>query len=138
MVFVGMKVFVLTSVASITSLIFIFLIILYDIPLFAGIDYVVNSICLCLMSAYYDDDIYYKRICFICVKCCDPKGYSTKKRYISNKKQTKDKLTTPDRTDQSDHTLGHSLANSTTSADTMSQIRHAHTALKKGNDGNSY
>ena len=34
-----------------------------------AIDVVINCICICLMTPYYPDDMYYNRLCGCCIKC---------------------------------------------------------------------
>ena len=66
------KLCILTVVAicstGIGALIYYFILPLIS---FAGIDMMINSLCLMLSFAHYD--LFYKRLCFCCRKCCEYK-----------------------------------------------------------------
>lgn len=65
---IGMKYAILTSVASITSLIFIVMV-SFELSLIAPFDYITNMICMILMTPYYDDKIYFQKLCCGAIKC---------------------------------------------------------------------
>eukprot|EP01084_Bolivina_argentea_P274373 467652_1 len=40
------------------------------------LDNVINPICLLMMTSYYPSNIFYERLCCLCILCCDPKRKS--------------------------------------------------------------
>lgn len=65
----GIKSKILTWTAIISTLVML-LILAIITPVFIQIDILINCICICLMSPYYPDKIYYYRLCYSCIKCC--------------------------------------------------------------------
>ena len=65
---VGIKYTILTSVASLSSLLFLFAV-MAGLALAGPIDFITNMICLILMTPYYNDKDYYSRMCCGTIKC---------------------------------------------------------------------
>eukprot|EP01083_Nonionella_stella_P299342 1016285_1 len=75
----GYKYKVLVLVASVTTLAWIvFAMAEMDVisTILMLLDYVVNPICLLMMTPYYPNNIYYERLCCACTFCCDWKRRS--------------------------------------------------------------
>eukprot|EP01084_Bolivina_argentea_P171297 296770_1 len=67
---IGIKVSVLTSVSSITTIGALIAFVAFTFAHIFPFDWVINSVCLMLMTPYYPDEIYFHRLCGICIKCC--------------------------------------------------------------------
>eukprot|EP01083_Nonionella_stella_P210777 762739_1 len=70
----GYKYKVLVITASTTTFLYIFVYIagLTSTALVLLLfDNVVNPVCILLMTPYYPSNIYYERLCYVCVSCCD-------------------------------------------------------------------
>ena len=96
MIYVGIKLLVVTSVCVITTVLTLSLLTSGYLGYMCGVDVVVNSVCVCLMTAYYRDDKYYERLCYLCLCCC-PKKYQSKDRMkqlvVENNREYKDTVT---------------------------------------------
>ena len=68
LVYVGTKYVILTSVASVSTFIFM-LMIVFRMSWGGSYDWIINIICLILMTPYYDEKRYYKRLCCGTIKC---------------------------------------------------------------------
>ena len=69
---IAIKLSVLTSIALFTEILYI-VIILWIIPNFQiviPIDMIVNIISMSLMTPFYNDKIFFQRLCCLCVGCC--------------------------------------------------------------------
>eukprot|EP01084_Bolivina_argentea_P093063 167399_1 len=74
---IGLKATILTTTASISSMIMLtFLQITYFSYFLVKMDEVINSICIILMTAYYADSKYYKKLCCGMLWCCNLCGIS--------------------------------------------------------------
>eukprot|EP00483_Globobulimina_turgida_P007340 UN07354 len=74
MLYAGFKCKVCVICASVTSLIWVISLLfgVFSVScITTGIDFIINMICLMLMTPYYDDNIWYKRLCCLCIVCCD-------------------------------------------------------------------
>ena len=72
----GNKYVILTMIATLSTFM-LMVIVKMGYALFAGIDFITNMICLMLMTPYYNDKVYYERICCgairlsnWCLVCC--------------------------------------------------------------------
>ena len=65
---ISIKYFILTSVASFSSLLFITIVVI-GFVLVAPLDYITNMVCLMLMTPYYNRGQYYEKICCLTIKC---------------------------------------------------------------------
>eukprot|EP01084_Bolivina_argentea_P277488 473742_1 len=77
--YMGYKYKVLVCVCAITTLLWIMLFVVgvsWFGTIVAQVDFVINPLCLILMTEYYPSDIYYEKLCYICIRCCDVKGES--------------------------------------------------------------
>eukprot|EP01084_Bolivina_argentea_P205533 351094_1 len=78
MIYVGAKYTILTAVAAFTTLLVILLAVLTpNLAFLVGTDGIFNAIAIMLMTPYYPDDIYYERLCCLCLKC-SPVEYRSK------------------------------------------------------------
>lgn len=88
-----------------------------------GLDNVINCLSLAFMGPYYDDHtndyLSYRKLCHVCAKCCDRKGYSM--QYDSTRKRGAS-------TGESHRVSG--VSGAALSGDTLSA--HAHIAEKLG------
>lgn len=57
------------ALSSTAIMLVIFFVFRFDL---AWVDMVVNSVCLLLMTPYYDDAVYYRNVCWLCIKICTP------------------------------------------------------------------
>ena len=69
----GTKSKILIWNAILSTLFHMIFIIITDSPTTVTVDIVVNCICICLMTPYYADDMYYNRLCCLCIGCCHDK-----------------------------------------------------------------
>eukprot|EP01083_Nonionella_stella_P042748 115420_1 len=79
----GYKYKVLVICASLTTYFYIVLFLAGFFTLggiFYLVDYVINPVCLLLMTPYYPSNLYYERLCYLCICCCDrrKKSYQSK------------------------------------------------------------
>ena len=77
MIATAYKYTILTSVTTITTVIFLIVIIASGIEFPAGADLVLNTICIFLLCPYYPDNKYYSVYCKLCIRCCDKSNYSS-------------------------------------------------------------
>merc|ERR1712087_811761 len=78
MVFVGLKLLVVTSVCVCTTVMTLALLSSGLLGYMCAVDVVVNCACVMLMTPYYPDKVYYQRLCCACLHCC-PEQYREKK-----------------------------------------------------------
>ena len=81
MLVIGIKVYILSLVLFLTTLVAIGIYLATYIAVFS-VDQIINITCLILMTPYYPNRKYYLRLCCCCIFCCDRKGY-TKRKYYS-------------------------------------------------------
>ena len=137
MLFVGCKVCILSGVQFLSTL--------FNLLMFnAGVvvtpcDDLINFICLALMTPYYPDDKYYKKVCRLCIRCCDCKGYSytldneTQEDYQDEETVISSKDSTNDTNDTNPTTSsdgGSGVSEQLSSVDTMSAFK---AGVNKGN-----
>eukprot|EP01084_Bolivina_argentea_P272733 464435_1 len=78
---IGLKATILTTTAGISTIIVVLIIGLLEgkTGVFFGyfaapLEFIVNSLCILLMTPYYSDDKYYRKMCCIMIKCCSKLG----------------------------------------------------------------
>ena len=76
MIAVGLKVFILSAVLFVSSLLAAILYSVTGVNFFL-IDVCANSTCLMLMTPYYPDQKYFHKLCKCCINCCDRNNYTT-------------------------------------------------------------
>merc|ERR1712176_1035783 len=54
----------------------------------AGIDMIINAICIFLLCPYYPDTKYYSVYCCLCIRCCDKGNYSSVTKRMLEKTAT--------------------------------------------------
>merc|ERR1712087_746269 len=84
MVFVGLKLLVVTSVCVCTTVLTLALLSSGLLGYMCAVDVIVNCACVMLMTAYYPDAMYYERLCFVCLLCC-PSRYRNKAMHQNSK-----------------------------------------------------
>ena len=101
-----------------------------DLNFIIGLDAVMNSAVMMLMTPYYKDDVYYKRACYLCILCCARSTLSYKHKEEENSKnEDRDDNETTVVTQTYTHTNSTELQASTntavsaTSMDTMDQLQ---------------
>ncbi len=67
---IGVKSKILIWTAIVSTLIILAFVAIGNSPLLVPIDTVINCICVCLMAPYYPDNMYYNKLCCLCIKCC--------------------------------------------------------------------
>ena len=67
---------ILTAITTISTCIFLVGLIATDIESLAGVDMILNTVCMLLFTPYYPDKHYYFKWCKCCIKCCDAGNYS--------------------------------------------------------------
>merc|ERR1719433_2275835 len=82
MIYVGVKMMIVTSVCVFTTVLTLSLLTSGYVGYMCAVDVVVNCVCLVLMTGYYPDFIYYERLCCLCLRCC-PKRYRKKKALMT-------------------------------------------------------
>ena len=80
MIYVGIKLLVITAVCVFTTVLTLSLLTSGHAGYMAAVDVFVNSVCVCLATAYYPDHVYYERLCYLCLCCCPVKYRSKGKR----------------------------------------------------------
>eukprot|EP00483_Globobulimina_turgida_P007689 UN07704 len=100
MVYVGTKLTIITGVATTTSIIFQILLIVRVAQYLYVYDMLINASCLMLMTQYYPDDIFYERLCKLCLLLCPVEYRSaastgSKRRSANNNIQSKDTMAVP-------------------------------------------
>merc|ERR1712228_1018245 len=78
--YVGVKALILTSICIVTTLIFLLYLLLTHKTIFLALDSSINCICILMMTPYYPDNLFYKKLCILFIKC--------NKKYNSKKVQT--------------------------------------------------
>merc|ERR1712087_372449 len=78
MIYVGVKLMIVTSVCVTTTVLTLSLLTSGLVGYMCAVDVVVNCVCLALMTGYYPDPEYYERLCFACLLCC-PVRYRNKR-----------------------------------------------------------
>eukprot|EP01084_Bolivina_argentea_P035224 65351_1 len=74
MLYTGYKYKVLVLVAALTTLLWVMLFVVglnSFGAIVANLDFVINPLCLVLMTPYYPSDKYYEKLCYLCICCCD-------------------------------------------------------------------
>merc|ERR1712151_1235433 len=77
MVATAYKYTILTVITTMTTVVFLFIIIATGIEFPAGADMIINCICIFLLCPYYPDNKYYSVYCKLCIRCCDRSGISS-------------------------------------------------------------
>lgn len=70
LIHIGTKCFILSTVTACSTLLFMLLLVM-ELSLFAPLDYVTNMICMVLMTMFYNDKLYFERLCCVAIKCSD-------------------------------------------------------------------
>eukprot|EP01084_Bolivina_argentea_P262023 442998_1 len=70
LVTVGLKFVIVTTTAVLSTLLMIIIIAMTDALVVGSYDMVINSVCILLMVPYYNDKLYYNRLCYGCIYCC--------------------------------------------------------------------
>ena len=73
MIYAGIKLLIVSAVCVITTVLTLSLLTSGYLGYMCGVDVVVNTICICLLTAYYPNHIYYERLCCCCLCCCPMK-----------------------------------------------------------------
>eukprot|EP01084_Bolivina_argentea_P140692 247289_1 len=68
----GYKVAILISTSTISTIICYIIYIILNKSVIIGLDCVINTVVVCLLTAYYPDNKYYNRLCYPCIWYCDP------------------------------------------------------------------
>eukprot|EP01084_Bolivina_argentea_P194340 333435_1 len=68
LMYLGIKSLILTGIAAMSTLMFLLSLLLSSSLIFGTTDTLVNSICIILMTPYYNDTIYYKKVCCLWIK----------------------------------------------------------------------
>eukprot|EP01084_Bolivina_argentea_P259209 437288_1 len=128
--YAGRKTTILTGTATCSTLLLAIFAVITGIGFITATDPIVNSICMMLMTAYYNDIMYYSKLCCCCIKCCDcccgsciGHGSRVDDDDDENKNSNKDK-DEPTRTEIVTKDETQTVTN-TKSVDTMSQLRVA-------------
>eukprot|EP01084_Bolivina_argentea_P007768 14578_1 len=146
-VYAAQKTTILTATSTISSLVFPGITAGTGVGLFSGVDLIINPICMILMTAYYPDDLLYKRLCCMCIGCCnkcdksnnkDSNDYDNdennkKKRNKNDREVTVTEVTVTKTTTAQTETINTNTNSSVTSIDTMSQLRVAGDKLNPEN-----
>ena len=66
----GIKSSILTLTAVMSTLLILITVVILNSAMIVPIDGIINVICICLMTPYYPNDIYYERLCGLCIRCC--------------------------------------------------------------------
>lgn len=84
MIKVGIKLLIISSVWVVTAVTQLSVAsLLHNLGYILCIAHVVNALCIMLMTPYYPDDVYYNRLCHLCLLCA-PKKYRTEEISSAN------------------------------------------------------